>query len=255
MESAPQRRLKLREIMRRPLCRHEMRMAIGPAAMVVLYVLAGLIDLAGLWALCSGELLDGSGTWLDPGASLIAAWAASGVTVLVAILLVPALMASAVAGERERGTLDALVLTPVDRYELVWAKLLGRTQPVRRFLLAAAPGCSAGVMVVVMHLTHGSADIADIAASGMAGVLWLVLLGAFGTAGFWALLAGQVFCLAGIALYVSARARRKLTAGLMAYAVLLAYITYTIGLMALSLAGPILLDRVVKKFDEYALKD
>ena len=96
MERVYQRRLTLREIIRRPLCRHEMRMAITPSAMVALYILAGLLDLMGLgvlfWVGFAGPALLGEADLvLSTSAVLV-------VTVHAAILMVPGLMAPAIAG-------------------------------------------------------------------------------------------------------------------------------------------------------------
>jgi len=53
--------------------------------------------------------------------------------------LMPALIAGAIAGERERQTWDALVLTRLRPAEIIWGKLLARLFPVALLTLVLAP--------------------------------------------------------------------------------------------------------------------
>ncbi len=86
-------------------------------------------------------------------------------------------------------------------------------------------------------------------------MLWMVLYGAFWTAGFWAYLLGQVFGLAGTMLGISTRARRTFTAGVLSYALLLVYVIPPVAVLVFLLLGPITINRLVNDFDKLAVPD
>ena len=73
----------------------------------------------------------------------------------------------------------------------------------------------------------------------------------------WLLVLVQVHCMAAVALYVSARARTSVTAGLLAYGVVWvpALCIGCAALIAFFILGPILLGVLMLNFDTYALKD
>lgn len=233
-------------------------MATTPRNKVAIYTVAGLLDLAAAWLLVY-VLMELS---TPSGADLAGIAGMSAVLVHVIVFLLLMVLAvgqtsRAIVGDREAGTLDALVLTPLGRRELVWAKFLGRTRPLRRFMLASAPA------YVICYLAVGLGLVADSMGSEHADPAFLYDLLGFGMlalAGIivgWFLILAQIHCMAAVSLYISARARSSLTAGLWAYGVVV-LAAFCIGLpavVALFILGPILLRDLVRNFDKYVLTD
>jgi len=79
------------------------------------------------------------------------------VQVIAWAILIPGLVAGAIAEERQRGTLDALLLTRLSNAEILAHKLLGRLSPALSLILVGLPfliaaGCCAGLPVPALAL-------------------------------------------------------------------------------------------------------
>jgi ABC-2 type transport system permease protein len=132
-------------------------LVVMPAAVVLSARLgAGAIDvddIAGLLALLPADLTARVGA--DPAAGLIevaVVYLLSPLLLIVPLLTASVIAADAVAGERERKTLEALLLTPLTDRELFAAKLLGAWLP------AVAVGVVGGLVYAL---------VADVAAIGV----------------------------------------------------------------------------------------
>jgi ABC-type transport system involved in multi-copper enzyme maturation permease subunit len=109
----------------------------------------------------------------------------------VLILVVPAAMAGALAGEREEKSLDLLRMTPLGAFQIVLSKLLARLGSVTLWVVLAAP-------FVLVPLFFGGVTPAD---------AWIAVLYPIGAAAW----------MASAALLASALANRTLTAALATY--------------------------------------
>jgi len=79
------------------------------------------------------------------------------VQVIAWAILIPGLVAGAIAEERQRGTLDALLLTRLSNAEILAHKLIGRLIPALSLILVGLPfliaaGCCAGLPVPALAL-------------------------------------------------------------------------------------------------------
>ena len=157
----------------RAVVRRDLRVALGSRAvvlptiavtfvlLVVVPALAGLLplmtspaassDLAPFVALLPDEaLLSLPGDAGQRIAYLLVVFMLTPVVLLVPVLMASALAADGVAGERERGTLEGLLLTPISDRELAVAKVLAAWLP------ALALGVGGGALyALVGNLTIG----------------------------------------------------------------------------------------------------
>lgn len=149
-----------------PMARYESRAAAGRPARIGLYCAAGLLDLAAgvlLILMCSPHDQEDVLTSFSASVLVVGALLLLVVLVLVPMVWSVGLSAAAIAGEREHGTLEGLLLTPLDRRALLWAKLIGRTDPPRQFMLATVPAylCSVACLGLLLF-----AEIWNPAAAG-----------------------------------------------------------------------------------------
>lgn len=246
----------LRRVAATRLARREAWVAAGRGGMIAYYCLAGVLDLVAGAALLGGLLVGGDVL----GGPIMATVCVALVMSLLPLVSAAGLLAPAMSAEREEGTLEALVLTPMERRDLVWGKLLGRAAPLRRFLLAAAPAfVCCGEMVTL----RASADIIPGAVSPGDKLLTYGLFGSLGLLGaalWWLLVMVEAHCVGAIALFFSAKCRRSWAASLATYGVAFA-LPVTVGccsygLMSLPfhlIVGPVLLAELVGRFDHYAI--
>jgi ABC-type transport system involved in multi-copper enzyme maturation permease subunit len=245
---------ELRAFARSPLVRREARATRSLPHLLGLYLLAGGLDIVAILALA--RLLSSNG----PGHGGAPKWVGTATSLACTILVfLPQLAAigfasTAIVGDRIEDTLEALVMTPLDRREIVWAKLLGRTVPLRRFMLVAAPAyvaCSAlGVLLLFDASNAGLGTLPD---SLFACYTILMLAGLA-----WAVLFIQAHYAAMVALYFSARVRRPWAAAMTAYALVLVpqvplLCCFGLGIILPFLMGSVCFDRLVSRFDSYAL--
>ena len=246
-----------------PMARYESRAAAARPARIGLYCVAGLLDLAAgalLVARCFAR--DREDDLAPFGDSVLVA----GALVLLAILVfVPmvwsvGLSAAAIAGERERGTLEALLLTPLDRRTLLWAKLIGRTNPPRHFMLATVPAylCSAACLTLVLLVPDQRGSGGDQQASALV-VTIEVLLATAAAVAIWGILFYQMHAAAAAGLWFSSKYHHVWTASLVTYLAIIGPTVLLVGCGGIvSLAwpmvlGPALFDELVTRFDERAL--
>jgi ABC-type transport system involved in multi-copper enzyme maturation permease subunit len=123
--------------------------------------------------------------------------------------LTPALVAGTIAGERERQTWDALVLTRLGPGEIIWGKLLSRLFPLALVTLVLLP-------LVLAFAVH--ADPSALMPSGMRNVsdadqlnFWWMLT--------WLIGLGSAFANGVLAMYISLRARSARSALLVTYGI------------------------------------
>ncbi|MHC4916316.1 MAG: ABC transporter permease subunit [Planctomycetota bacterium] len=240
----------IREVMAGPLCRHEARMASRPRAMAVYYGLAGLFDAGGLLAM----VLTALGLGGDVGADVIVILSVGAGVTGTSVAAAVALMIPAMAGEKENGTLEAMLLTSVSRRALLWGKLMGRTAPVRRMLVAAFPAFLWCGVSLLLRMGGGPYEY------GRSGGVLAVYgcMGAMGAVAWWVLTLIAAHCAAAAALYFSARAKSPLTAtattGLGVLAPPLALgCCYGIGAVYLFVAGPILFSELIRSLDKFTI--
>jgi ABC-type transport system involved in multi-copper enzyme maturation permease subunit len=113
------------------------------------------------------------------------------------LLLTPAYLAGAIAEEKDRRSLDALLTTPLHDHEIVLGKLLGRLAHVAGVLLTGLP-------VLALTQVWGGVDLAVLLAAWVVTALTLLSVGSL-----------SILC--------SVLARSQLTAVLSAYGVLLVW--------------------------------
>jgi hypothetical protein len=246
-----------------PLCRYESRIAAGGRSRIMIYGLGLALDAAAFWVFAgtAARAVEGGPEAIDGYGDAYGGWA---LLILALLAVLPTLWsiglsASAIAGERENGTFEALLLTPLDRRTLLWAKLLGRTAAPRRFMLATAPAylCSAATVSVYL--------LAD---SGRRESSWpwfwpvmalYVLLAALAVALIWGILFYQMHAVAAVGLWFSSKYQRTWTASVLTYlavigpTVLLCGCGTIISLAWPMVLGPALFDELVWKFDARAL--
>lgn len=245
---------ELRAFARSPLARREARAAGSLQQLIGLFFLAGGLDLSAILALAAQfppADRDGGAPPDWPGVVLFVVGA---VLVLLPQLEAVGFASTAIVGDRAEDTLEALVMTPMDRREIVWAKLLGRTAPVRRFMIAAAPACVACGALPVMSILRDDMKFDDLSVWILGIGIALVLAGVA-----WAVLLVQAHCAAAVALYCSARIRQPWLATLAAYGLAigpqlaLSCCCALLGFAVPFVMAAILFDRLVKNFDGYAL--
>ena len=232
------------------LGRHEARLACRRGQMAFYYGLAALADLAALL----GILLLAARPE-RPEVGLVVALGTLAVAVGLPVASAVGLMIPARAGEKADGTLEALMLTPVSRREVLWAKLVGRMRPARCFLAAAAPAYALCGLAPAVAGAAGTADPGEAAiiavlggAAGLlaAGLLWLVVL-------------ADSHCAAAVTLYCSAWAGSPLKATVAAAAAVLAppvvlSCCYGLGLPYHFIAGPVMFSELVRNLDRFTIE-
>jgi ABC-type transport system involved in multi-copper enzyme maturation permease subunit len=124
-----------------PLAGPECRRALGRGWVIVVRSLVasavGLVVLAMTWIWWLSARLD---PWYSPSIELRTALAAGSMFVLtIAVVMAPAVLAGSLAGERERGILQHLLITAVSPREIVLGRLAGKLSQVGMVLLAALP--------------------------------------------------------------------------------------------------------------------
>jgi hypothetical protein len=119
--------------------------------------------------------------------------------------LAPALVAGAIAGEREQQTWDGIVLSCLSPGEIVWGKLLSRLVPLAVITLALIP-VAAALFLRVLGQDHSSSGFSSIAGS----MGWSIALG-------WPIGLMVAFANAVMTLYISFRATSARSAMLVAY--------------------------------------
>ncbi len=201
------------EMLRTPLYRREQRAASGGGRLVVMLALAALLDATAVLGAVDRiqRALDGDRTG-PPGESEMVAFAALIGVSLLLMLLAVGYAASGWAGEKERGTAEALVLTPLSRSFLVWTKLLARTRALRYFMLAAIPAFLAFGLIITADGLRPEAAGAE--GGGYEERIIESLLGAVTIAALaWGGLTLQLHCIGVITLYTSARVENSFMAG------------------------------------------
>ena len=201
------------EMLRTPFYRRELRAASGGGRLLVMLGLAVILDAAtALGAIYRIQRALGGEQGRPPNEiEMVAIGALVAVSVLLMLLAV-GYAASGWAGEKEAGTAEALVLTPLSRPFLVWTKLLARTRVLRYFMLAAMPAFLAFALV----LLAGSFNPNAVAASessyeerAVEGAVYAVIVAAM----LWGGLTFQLHGIAVITLYFSARVEKAFMAG------------------------------------------
>ncbi len=99
--------------------------------------------------------------------------ALEGMAVVIALLIAPAVLAGSLAGEKERGTLELLLTTSVNAWEIVTGRLTGKLVQVGIILLAGLP---------LWVLLAGLAGIRVPALLGMIGLPTVLAIGSGGVA-------------------------------------------------------------------------
>ena len=152
----------------RIVARQELRdLWFGPKGLTVLFGITVLLSLMSLAAASDAEL-----NLLDSRESVsIVAQAAIGLGTLAALVVA----ADAISGERERGTLESILVTPLSRRDLVvgkliaaettWFAVLGVTIPYL-IVMGDGPGVRADAVLTVV--VAGSLVAAALTAMGMA---------------------------------------------------------------------------------------
>ncbi len=252
---------ELRRFAATPMGRYEARASWRQSRRAT-YAAAGLIDILAALALVLALIPQPPDSGALPSLEGLAqgvAYTSLAVLVLAPMLWSISLSASAIAGERETGTLEALLLTPMDRRTLLWAKLLGRTDPPRRFMLATAPAYLCCLAVIWLSLlTFGGTGNSAWQRSWLTTVVCL-LLAALATVLLWGILFYQMHATAAAGLWFSSKYQRTWTASLVTYAAILGPTVLLFGCGGIiSLAwpmalGPALFGELVGKFDRRAL--
>jgi ABC-type Na+ efflux pump permease subunit len=234
----------MRETVRSPLCRHETRAAVKATRGKAVHVAAMAVNACAIGILAAAVRADP--LWAAI-VTVLLGWSVLGFIVAAATLTVVWQSAASIAGEKEANTLEHLVLTPLDRRELIMAKLIGRTAPVRTFLGLAFPAVLAGTAALVIgYYGQGNFDLLRmlIAALVTAAIAWGVLL-------------GTVHCVAGGALKSSERHKTVLSAGAEAYAmfVILPSCVGLLGLITAPMMGIGGLHDAINDFDKHVLRE
>jgi ABC-type transport system involved in multi-copper enzyme maturation permease subunit len=232
------------------LGRHEARMACRRGHIAFYYGLAGLADLAALMAVL---LLTVPGFGREVG--IVVAVATLATVALLPVASAVGLLIPAMAGEKADGTLEALMLTPVSRREILWAKLVGRMRPVRCFLAAAAPAYALCGLTPALAAAAQASDPGEAAGiailGGFAGLLVAALL--------WLAVLADSHCAAAVTLYCSAWAGSPIKATMIAaFAVLAPPVVlsccYGLGLPYHFIAGPVMFSELVRNLDRFTIE-
>ncbi|MHB0936423.1 MAG: ABC transporter permease [Armatimonadota bacterium] len=187
-----------------PVLMKEMRPAVRGVKMPALMLSsAGLAIVVGGLVLASrldGYHISEVGSYLtDLGAQILRAVFLLGA--LLVLVLAPALTAGAISGEREKGTLEMLLLTRMSPEQIVWGKLLSGLSVLGLILLCALPVAGVGVML-----------------GGVAGWQLPTAVG---------MLTAAAVCFGAVGLWCSARFRKTAVAVTVAYLLCLALVGMT----------------------------
>jgi hypothetical protein len=214
---------------------------------------AGLCNLTAILAALLVFSADG-----QPAALLLLPLAAA--VTLAPLVAAVGMMIPAMAGEKSDGTLQALMLTPVSRRELLWAKLLGRMRPVRRMMFWCLPA-NFCCLAVTGHLVWEVP--ADCGAFHL--LTYALLLATVSTtlAVLWAALTVlQAHAIGAMTLYCSARASGPLSAQV--WSLVVVFVPTVVlgccgyGLPAIvyhMIAGPVMFTELVRNLDRFVLGD
>ena len=167
-----------------PILRRELRATAGRRGLFVMRTLLGVV--LGVLFLCSAAVvLMGSSRESDPitaervgrfGVEVLVMLAV--VQVILWAILAPGLVAGTVAEERERGTLEALLLTRLSNAEILAHKLLGRLLPALSLLGVGLPFVLLGGWLASLP----TAALALIVAMGAATMTFMSVLAVFASA-------------------------------------------------------------------------
>ncbi len=124
-----------------PLAGPECRRALARGWVIVVRSLVAvalaIVVLAMAWTWWISARLD---PWYSPSIELRTAMAAGAMFLLtIVVVMAPAVLAGSLAGERERGILQHLLITAVSPREIVWGRLIGKLSQVGMMMLAALP--------------------------------------------------------------------------------------------------------------------
>ncbi len=171
---------------------------------------------------------------------------------LLAILMAVSSPSRAFTTERDQGTLEALMLTPMSPKEIVWSKFWARTAPVRTFVWVSAPAyVLAGIFFCYAAITSLSDDnealYAPLAAIGI--ILLIALV--FGIQLY------AYHCVAALSIYISARSATTLKASLLSFGLVggAVFCAGVPGTIVVCILGPVLLRQLVRNFDKYMLME
>ncbi len=200
------------EMLRAPFYRRELRAASGGGRLLVMVGLAVLLDATATLGAVDRiqRALDGGQAVSTGEVEMISIGALSVVSLLLMLLAVGC-AASGWAGEKEQGTAEALVLTPLSRPFLVWTKLLARSSALRYFMLAAVPAFLAFGLIMLADSFNpdaaaGGSSYQERLAGGLIGALIVAAM-------LWGGLTFQLHAIAVITLYFSARVEEAFMAG------------------------------------------
>lgn len=87
--------------------------------------------------------------------------------------IVPAVTAGAIAGERERQTLDILLTTPMGCWQIIWGKLVSSIGTILLYIVSSLP-----IFSVVFLI--GGVDLPDVVFTVFYAFVFSVLIGSFG---------------------------------------------------------------------------
>ncbi len=246
---------RIREALRGYLGKHEARMVSRPGHQYLVRGAALLVDLAA----CVVLVIEVCAMGDRGGGEIGAAMTILGVLAVAPVFAAVAVMIPAMAGEKQDGTLESLMLAPVSRREVLWAKLLGRMAVVRRFMWAALPAYVFSCVTITFGMSLKFIDV-DTGSGETAGILlFFIVLGVVLAVGLWSGVLVDAHCAAAMALYCSARARNPLTASALAYTVVFVPAVvmsccYGAGLPYHFVAGPIMFSELVRNLDRFTIE-
>jgi ABC-type Na+ efflux pump permease subunit len=248
-------RARIRETLGGYLGKHEARMASKPVHRYFIRGAALLLDLAAaaVLVIAVSSINDAGGGGVGAAMIILGVLAAAPIFAAVAVMI------PAMAGEKQNGTLESLMLAPVSRTELLWAKLLGRMATVRGFMWAALPAFVFCCVTITFRISLSVID-ADISTGATAAILLIFMaLGAALAVGLWIGVLVDAHCAAAMALYCSARTRSPVTASVLAYTVVFVPAVamsccYGAGLPYHFVAGPIMFSELVRNLDRLTIE-
>lgn len=141
-----------------------------PVTMVLSQCLLGAFALA-LFSHAVSEGPGGLGRAEDVAG---AAFRTAGLPLVLALLFVPAVAAGGIAGERERGTLDVLVLSRLHPFHLTWGKLVAAVAYPVALVFVSLP-------VLMAVFLYAGLDLGQLVATEAVTVVSAVAIGAVAT--------------------------------------------------------------------------
>lgn len=145
------------ELIAGPLAGVECRRGVGRWWPYALRTLVGVVTgltLAGVLLLAS-TFVNVAPAWIEP-VILNTLSIVAGMLLVGALLLSPAMLAGALAGEKDQGTLGMLLITSVSPREIVTARLLARVALVIMLLAAGLPVLAALAALAGINLVSGA---------------------------------------------------------------------------------------------------